>query len=101
MGSDDDIYKTKYKCEFTGSPIYSDRCDCFIHRNRPRDQPLIKPLRRSNSHEILQIEPPFSLESLKKAYHKLCKVYHPDKSTGDHNQFIKINNAYNELLITC
>ena len=95
----DDSYKTNHKCQYTGLPVYSDRCDCFIH-NQQRHTVYVKPLRRSNSHDVLGIEPPLTLESLKKAYHKLCRVYHPDKPTGDHNQFIKINNAYNELLIT-
>ena len=100
------IYKTNNKCCYTGLPIYFGCCDCYIHGQRlRRDEqqwsPPVLPIRRSNSHEILQIEPPITLESVKKAYHKLCKVYHPDKPTGNHEQFIKIKNAYNELCLTC
>jgi len=37
---------------------------------------------------------------LKKAYHKMCLKFHPDKG-GDADKFIEIKNAYDELLLCC
>ena len=51
-------------------------------------------------YNILQIEPPIDESILKKQYHKLSLKYHPDKG-GDSNDFIKLNDAYNKLLLVC
>ena len=87
------------KCEYTGLPIFTERCDCFIHRRHTHNE-VVRPLRKSNSHELLQIEPPVTEDDLKKAYHKMCLKYHPDKG-GDAEKFIEIKNAYDELLLCC
>ena len=105
-----DIYNTGVKCQYTGLPIYGGKCSCFIHRkqNIPSDNPpfgwsnafgveKVNTLKKSNSYEVLQIEPPVSEEDIKKAYHRLCLVHHPDKG-GCNDEFIKINNAYQELV---
>ena len=94
----DDIYKTTRKCEYTGLPIYTERCDCFIHKNKFRNifTPP-PPIRRSRSHEILLLEPPVNETDIKAAYHKLCLLHHPDKG-GCAEKFIEINDAYNELI---
>ena len=107
------IYNSGVKCQYTGLPIFMGKCSCFIHRKinerqtyeTMRDEyinfnPSVEKtntLKKSSSHEILQIEPPVSQEDIKKAYHKLCLVHHPDKG-GCSDQFIKINNAYQDLL---
>ncbi len=39
-----------------------------------------------------------SIEELKKNYRDLAKVYHPDKSTGSHTDFIDIKNEYDSLI---
>jgi len=39
-----------------------------------------------------------SMEELKKNYRDLAKVYHPDKSTGSHTDFIDIKNEYDSLI---
>ena len=110
----DDIYNTGEKCEYTGLPIFMGRCDCFIHRkinerntyNKMRNEyinfnpEVVRPLRKSSSHELLQIEPPVTEDDLKKAYHKMCLKFHPDKG-GDAEKFIEIKNAYDELLLCC
>tara|TARA_R110000744_G_scaffold177592_3_gene296530 strand:+ start:69 stop:401 length:333 start_codon:yes stop_codon:yes gene_type:complete len=101
----DDIYKTNNKCQFTGLPIYFGNCDCYIHKkykgvSGAEEGHSTAKLVKSKSHEVLQIEPPVTLDSIKKAYHKLCKIYHPDRPSGNHNEFIKINDAYNDLLLT-
>jgi len=101
--TDDDIYKTKHKCQYTGLPMFMGECSCFIHRQqRSRNyfQPSVEKvntLKKSSSHEILMIEPPVTEDEIKKAYRKLCLVHHPDKG-GCNDEFIKINNAYNELI---
>ena len=51
-------------------------------------------------YDILQIEPPIDETKIKKQYHKLSLKHHPDKG-GDKNEFIKINQAYNKLLLVC
>ena len=58
-------------------------------------------IKRSDSMEILQIEPPITELDLKKAYRKMSLKSHPDKSGGSNEQFIKVNEAYNELLPVC
>lgn len=51
-------------------------------------------------YEILQIKPNASEIEIKKSYHKLVKIYHPDKnnSPNANEEFIKIQSAY-EILI--
>ena len=92
------------KCSYTGLPIFMGCCDCYIHRIHrqrfDRVEPPVHTMKKSRSHEILQIEPPVTESDIKKAYRKMCLVYHPDKG-GSNDEFIKINNAYNELLVCC
>ena len=57
-------------------------------------------MKRSNSMEILQIEPPITEKDLKRAYKKMALKTHPDKC-GNNEDFIKVNEAYNELLLVC
>jgi len=111
----DDIYNSGEKCQYTGLPIFMGQCSCFIHRkinerntyNKMRDEYInfnpeaVTPLKKSSSHELLQIEPPVTEDDLKKAYHKMCLKYHPDKQGGDADKFIEIKNAYDELLLCC
>lgn len=47
--------------------------------------------------EILQIDPGASSKEIKKAYHKLSLIYHPDKETGDEKRFLMITKAYAAL----
>jgi len=117
VNENDDIYNTNNKCQYTGLPIFMGSCSCSIHRKinqrrtyekirdeyinfNPTDEPPVNKLKKSSSHEILQIQPPISEADIKKAYRKLCLVHHPDKG-GSNDEFIKINNAYNELLVCC
>ena len=96
-----DLYGSLPKCQYTGLG-YIDRCSCFIHSkqnntNYFQTSQKVNTLKRSNSHEILQIYPPVTEEEVKSAYRKLCLVHHPDKG-GKNDDFIKLNNAYQELL---
>lgn len=47
--------------------------------------------------EVLGIMEGASKAEIKKAYHKLSLVYHPDKETGDEKRFMKITKAYAAL----
>jgi DnaJ-class molecular chaperone len=52
-----------------------------------------------NFYTILELENFSSLEDVKKAYHRLAKLYHPDKNTGlnDAEKFREIQSAYDAL----
>ncbi|XP_064483455.1 translocation protein SEC63 homolog [Ornithodoros turicata] len=47
--------------------------------------------------EILGIEPTASEREIRRAYHKLSLVFHPDKDTGDEQKFMMIAKAYAAL----
>ena len=49
-------------------------------------------------YEILSIQPDANHNDIVKAYRKLAKIYHPDKTTGDTVKFQQINYAYNILI---
>ena len=49
-------------------------------------------------YEILSLKQNASIEDIKKAYKRLAKIHHPDKPTGNTEQFQKINYAYNILI---
>jgi len=114
-----------YTCRMIPPPVWRNCC-CPIHRNdryeeaRKNEQKNIKVnyqrykyafddshlqttgtnIKRSNSMEILQIEPPITERDLKKAYKRMALKTHPDKC-GNNDDFIKVNDAYNELLPCC
>ncbi|KAI1764976.1 hypothetical protein GGR53DRAFT_491695 [Hypoxylon sp. FL1150] len=51
-----------------------------------------------NPYEVLGVDPEADATTIKKAYHKLCLQYHPDKAGEDsHETFVKIQESY-ELL---
>ena len=96
----DDIYKAR-KCQYTGLPIFTTYCDCYIHSKRNNFTSIRHPIiKRSKSHELLKIFPPVTEKEIKIAYHKLALMYHPDKG-GSNEKFVEINEAYNELLTIC
>tara|TARA_R110000772_G_scaffold6095_2_gene21472 strand:- start:816 stop:1208 length:393 start_codon:yes stop_codon:yes gene_type:complete len=110
-------YNLGEMCSYTGrnvrTPVLK-YCSCSIHRNE-RDRLrhglrsansnfLFNPvfnIIKSDSYETLQIEPPITEDQLKKAYKKMSLKTHPDKPSGSTDQFIKVNEAYNELLLIC
>lgn len=49
------------------------------------------------NHEILQINYGASKEEIKKAFHRLALIHHPDKG-GDVKKFIQIKDAYEVLM---
>lgn len=112
-----------YTCRMIPPPVWKN-CRCNIHRNDREEtqrkrytytfdeqryqyafsdshlQTDTTNMKRSNSMEILQIEPPITEKDLKRAYKKMALKTHPDKC-GSNEQFIKVNEAYNELLLIC
>lgn len=51
--------------------------------------------------KTLKLQPPKTLSEIKKQYHKLSLKCHPDKKNGSNEKFIKLKNAYDNLLILC
>lgn len=49
------------------------------------------------SHAILGVSSKASKEEIKRAYHKLCLIHHPDKG-GNAETFIRIKSAYEQLI---
>jgi len=121
-----DAVMCPYTCRMVPPPVWKN-CRCSIHRNDREEyhrkhkydnftfneqrykyafsdshlQTHRTNMKRSNSMEILQIEPPITERDLKKAYRKMSLKSHPDKSGGSNEQFIKVNEAYHELLLVC
>jgi len=52
----------------------------------------------NDDYKTLQLIPPKTFTEIKKQYRKLALKYHPDKKTGNHDQFIKITDSYNRLI---
>lgn len=100
-------YKFDGKCEY-GNGFYSGYCKCRSHRrdreyyntatNNTRQQSTSN---NNNSdiqslleYSLLELIPPVTEHELKKAYHKKALHYHPDKTNGDSEMFLKIKDAY-------
>lgn len=47
---------------------------------------------------ILGLKYGASKDEIKKAFHRLAHIHHPDKNGGDDKKFKEINNAYQELI---
>tara|TARA_R100000734_G_scaffold7019_3_gene5810 strand:+ start:640 stop:1035 length:396 start_codon:yes stop_codon:yes gene_type:complete len=50
-----------------------------------------------NEKEFIELRQSTTIKELKKRYHKLCLINHPDKN-GDEETFKRLNNLYHELL---
>lgn len=51
----------------------------------------------ANPYEILGVTPDMDLQEIKKKYRKLAKVYHPDAPTGNQDQFIQVQEAWEAI----
>ncbi len=52
-----------------------------------------------SNHDILGVSRTASKEEIKKAYHKLSLIHHPDRPNGNHDMFLKIKSAYDALVL--
>lgn len=48
-------------------------------------------------HPVFKIKKSSSMEDFKKKYRELILQHHPDKENGDHNKFIEIQEAWDNL----
>tara|TARA_R110000823_G_scaffold36271_2_gene99173 strand:+ start:1192 stop:1524 length:333 start_codon:yes stop_codon:yes gene_type:complete len=96
-----DLYGSLPKCQYTGH-TYIGSCSCYIHsrksnnRNYFETSKNVNTLKRSSSHEILQIYPPVTEDQVRQAYKKMSLQTHPDKG-GSNNDFIQVKQAYDDL----
>ena len=102
--SEEDPYLTgASKCEYGGG-WYKGRCSCPSHRRdrnygyEKEEYTSLYRFAKSDSYEILQIEPPLEYEKVRRAYRKLSLQFHPDKG-GSAEEFIKIKEAYDDLML--
>ena len=49
-------------------------------------------------YNTLQLSPPKTISEIKKQYHKLSLLYHPDKNPSGEEQFKHIASAYHQLI---
>jgi molecular chaperone DnaJ len=56
-----------------------------------------KGLDEKQCYQILGVSPGISVDDLKKAYHKLAAIHHPDRPNGNADKFKDINVAYDRL----
>lgn len=59
---------------------------------------FMKPLKRSNSYEILEVDRDADENEIKRAFRKKCLKTHPDKVGGDGEMFRKVKEAYDTLI---
>jgi hypothetical protein len=78
-------------------PGFFDNDKCFndFRYTFVKETPINRPL--SLDWKVLDLIPPKTLKEVKKQYHKMIRIHHPDKG-GDHNKFIEIQNSYNNLI---
>ena len=48
---------------------------------------------------ILEVNRLTDIEEIKKSYRRLCLKYHPDKNNGESEKFIKVQKAYEKLMV--
>jgi len=87
-----DKYTTNYNHNYINYIFFSDDDANTTNTNNNNN---IDPLKIY--WEILKLIPPKTLNEVKKQYHKLCKVHHPDKG-GDSHDFIRLKNSYDKLI---
>ena len=51
----------------------------------------------NSMHPVFKIKKSSSMEDFKKKYRELILQHHPDKENGDHNKFIEIQEAWDNL----
>ena len=76
--------------------------DSNFHKNPfedfEEDNDIIKPMKRSNSYDVLGIDEDSEDDDIKKAFRKKALETHPDKG-GDPEEFRKVREAYECLIM--
>ena len=62
------------------------------------DDDFVKPLKKSNSYEILEVDRDADESEIKRAFRKKALETHPDKVGGDGEMFRKVKEAYDTLI---
>lgn len=77
----------------------SKKADTTLRERRNKIKILLLSLQMEDFYEILGVGNRATEEEVKRAYHRLCKEHHPDKSKADnaHDQFQAISKAYQTL----
>lgn len=96
-------YYPCYKCKTDAKMKYQEKCkkckepfDPFTCFNEDIRSEINENLTCEIQPEFNNLKKSNSFEDLKKEYHKLCKVHHPDKG-GDEETFKQLNNLYHCL----
>lgn len=50
-----------------------------------------------NPYKVLGVSENVSIDTCKKAYRRLCVMYHPDSPTGDREKFDEVYEAWNSI----
>jgi hypothetical protein len=93
------IYGSYIYCKH-GQPCY---CKCYRCIDEKKEKLKSKyENKQSNFNyqdesEFIELRQCTTIKQLKKRYHKLCLINHPDKN-GDEETFKRLNNLYQELL---
>lgn len=78
------------------------RIDRFWVRRSPPGHPTVSLLSMKSDHSdayrVLEVSPDANEETIRRAFRRLAKKYHPDQSGGDARQFNLICQAYKQLI---
>ena len=76
--------------------------DSNYHSNPFQDENeddfIVHPMKRSNSFEVLGVDEDASKDDIKKAFRQKALQCHPDKPNGNKEKFIKLREAYEDLI---
>lgn len=50
-----------------------------------------------NPFHVLGVTDDMSLDKIKRVYHQLCLIYHPDRPTGNKEKFLEIQEAWEQI----
>jgi len=87
-----DEKREKLKSQYKNKQANFNYKDFFNFDEKPYEDDL-----EIDKEEFIELRQSTSIQQLKKRYHKLCLINHPDKN-GDQETFKRLNNLYQELL---
>ena len=81
--------------------------DCWIEQRSQCKSPRFSdtgsthtepPDPNSDLYCVLQLTPPKTIGEIRRQYHRLSLIYHPDKNPDGEEEFKRISNAYHHLI---